>query len=62
MAETIVGANGIIVPPDGYWQQVREVCDRHEVLMMCDEVMVGFGRIELFEFKDLCDDGLVESP
>jgi taurine--2-oxoglutarate transaminase len=44
MAETIVGANGIIVPPDGYWQKIREICDRHEVLMMCDEVMVGFGR------------------
>ena len=43
-AETIVGANGIIVPPDGYWQKIREICDRHEVLMMCDEVMVGFGR------------------
>lgn len=44
MAETIVGANGIIVPPDGYWQSIREICDRHEMLMMCDEVMVGFGR------------------
>jgi taurine--2-oxoglutarate transaminase len=44
MAETIVGANGIIVPPDGYWQKIRKICDRHEVLMMCDEVMVGFGR------------------
>ncbi len=44
MAETIVGANGIIVPPDGYWQSIREICDRYEMLMMCDEVMVGFGR------------------
>lgn len=44
IAETIVGANGIIVPPDGYWQKVREICDKYEVLMMCDEVMVGFGR------------------
>jgi taurine--2-oxoglutarate transaminase len=44
IAETIVGANGIIVPPDGYWQSIREICDRHEMLMMCDEVMVGFGR------------------
>ena len=42
--ETIVGANGIIPPPDGYWQRIREICTRHEVLMMCDEVMVGFGR------------------
>jgi len=44
IAETIVGANGIIVPPDGYWQKIREICDKYGVLMMCDEVMVGFGR------------------
>ncbi len=44
IAETIVGANGIIVPPDGYWQKIREICNRYEMLMMCDEVMVGFGR------------------
>jgi len=44
IAEPIVGANGIIVPPDGYWQRIREICDRYEVLMICDEVMVGFGR------------------
>lgn len=44
IAETIVGANGIIVPPDGYWQKVREVCNKYEVLLMVDEVMVGFGR------------------
>jgi taurine---2-oxoglutarate transaminase len=43
-AETITGANGIIPPPDGYWQKIREICNRYEVLMMCDEVMVGFGR------------------
>jgi len=44
MAETIVGANGIIVPPDGYWQKIREICDKYEAVMMADEVMVGFGR------------------
>lgn len=44
IAETIVGANGIIVPPDGYWQKIREICNHYEMLMMCDEVMVGFGR------------------
>jgi taurine--2-oxoglutarate transaminase len=42
--ETIVGTNGIIVPPDGYLQSVREVCDRHGILLICDEVMAGFGR------------------
>lgn len=44
IAETIVGANGIIVPPDGYWQKIREICDRYEMLLMVDEVMTGFGR------------------
>ncbi len=44
ISEPIVGANGIIVPPDGYWQRVREICDRYEMLLICDEVMTGFGR------------------
>ena len=44
ISEPIVGANGIIVPPDGYWQMVREICDKHGVLLICDEVMTGFGR------------------
>jgi len=42
--ETIVGTNGILVPPDGYIQGVRELCDRYEILMVADEVMAGFGR------------------
>src|SRR6266566_421279 len=42
--ETIVGTNGIIVPPDGYLQSIREVCDRQGILLICDEVMAGFGR------------------
>jgi taurine--2-oxoglutarate transaminase len=42
--ETIVGTNGILIPPDGYLQGVRELCDRHGILMVCDEVMAGFGR------------------
>ena len=42
--ETIVGTNGILIPPDGYIQGVREICDRHGILMVCDEVMAGFGR------------------
>jgi len=44
IAEPVVGSNGIIVPPDGYWQKIREICDKYEMLMMCDEVMCGFGR------------------
>jgi taurine---2-oxoglutarate transaminase len=42
--ETIVGTNGILIPPDGYLQGVREICDRHGILMVSDEVMAGFGR------------------
>ncbi len=42
--ETIVGTNGILIPPDGYLAGVRELCDRHDILMVCDEVMAGFGR------------------
>jgi len=42
--EPITGANGLIVPPPGYLQGLRELCDRHDILMICDEVMSGFGR------------------
>jgi taurine--2-oxoglutarate transaminase len=44
LMETVVGTNGLIVPPPGYLQSVREVCDRHGVLLILDEVMAGFGR------------------
>ena len=42
--EPITGTNGILVPPDGYLQGVRAICDRYGILMICDEVMTGFGR------------------
>src|SRR5258708_26949803 len=42
--ETIVGTNGILIPPDGYIQGVRDICTRNNILMVCDEVMAGFGR------------------
>lgn len=45
VAEPIVGATlGAAVPPDGYWPAVAEVCRRHGVLLIADEVMTGFGR------------------
>src|SRR5437867_12918675 len=44
LLETVTGTNGIIVPPNGYLQSIREVCDRHGILLVCDEVMAGFGR------------------
>jgi taurine--2-oxoglutarate transaminase len=42
--ETVTGTNGILLPPDGYLEGVRELCTRHGILMACDEVMSGFGR------------------
>ena len=42
--ESVVGTNGILVPPDGYLQGVRDLCNKHGIVMMCDEVMAGFGR------------------
>jgi taurine--2-oxoglutarate transaminase len=42
--ETVTGTNGIIVPPDGYLQGLRQICDRYGILLVCDEVMCGLGR------------------
>jgi taurine---2-oxoglutarate transaminase len=42
--ETVTGTNGILIPPDGYLQGVRELCSRYGILMIADEVMCGFGR------------------
>jgi taurine--2-oxoglutarate transaminase len=42
--ETVVGTNGILIPPDGYLKGVRELCDKYGILMVADEVMAGFGR------------------
>jgi taurine--2-oxoglutarate transaminase len=42
--ETVVGTNGVLVPPDGYMQGLREICDRNGILLIVDEVMAGFGR------------------
>ncbi len=44
LLEPVTGTNGVLIPPDGYLEGVRELCDRHGILMICDEVMTGFGR------------------
>ncbi len=43
-AEPIIGAGGVIVPPPGYYETVREICDRHNILLIMDEVITAFGR------------------
>jgi taurine--2-oxoglutarate transaminase len=42
--ETVVGTNGVLVPPNGYLDGVRQLCDEFGILLIADEVMVGFGR------------------
>jgi taurine--2-oxoglutarate transaminase len=42
--ETVTGSNGVIIPPKGYLAGIREVCDEFGILMVCDEVMSGWGR------------------
>ncbi len=42
--EPVVGTNGVLVPPDGYIQGVRALCDKYHIVMIADEVMAGFGR------------------
>jgi len=44
LIETVTGTNGVIIPPDGYLQGVRGLCDRYGILLIADEVMSGFGR------------------
>ena len=44
LLESVTGTNGILVPPDGYMQGVRALCDKYGILMIVDEVMAGFGR------------------
>ncbi|TWH46534.1 aminotransferase class III-fold pyridoxal phosphate-dependent enzyme [Sporomusa sp. KB1] len=50
--ETVTGSNGVIIPPDGYLQGVRKICDDYGIMMICDEVMAGFGRTgKMFAFE-----------
>ena len=44
IAEPVMGAGGVIVPPPTYFPRLREICDRHDVLLIADEVITGFGR------------------
>jgi adenosylmethionine-8-amino-7-oxononanoate aminotransferase len=44
IAEPVIGSGGVIVPPEDHFPLVREICDRHQVLFISDEVITGFGR------------------
>lgn len=44
IGEPVIGAGGVVVPPDEYWPMVREICDRFDVLLISDEVITGFGK------------------
>lgn len=44
IGEPVMGAGGVIVPPDGYWQEVERICRKYDVLIISDEVITGFGR------------------
>ncbi|MEL7097336.1 MAG: aspartate aminotransferase family protein [Pseudomonadota bacterium] len=44
IAEPVQGAGGVIVPPSTYWPEIQRICDAHEILLIADEVICGFGR------------------
>jgi len=44
IAEPVQGAGGVIIPPDSYWPEIQRICDAHEILLITDEVICGFGR------------------
>ncbi len=51
--ETVTGSNGVIIPPEGYLPGVRKICDEFGILMICDEVMAGWGRTgKMFSFEN----------
>ena len=44
IAEPVQGAGGVIVPPSTYWPQIQKICQQHDILLVADEVICGFGR------------------
>jgi taurine--2-oxoglutarate transaminase len=53
LIETVVGTAGVLVPPPGYLEGVRALCDKHGIMLILDEVMAGFGRTgEWFAFDN----------
>ncbi len=59
IAEPVQGAGGVIIPPATYWPEIQRICDAHEILLIVDEVITGFGRTGKWfgtEFYDLKPD------
>lgn len=44
IGEPVMGAGGVITPPPGYWARVQQICRKYDILLICDEVICGFGR------------------
>lgn len=62
LVEPIQGENGIIVPPEGYLKQCADICKKHNVLLICDEIQTGMGRTGLFlasEHEKVIPDGVL---
>ena len=45
IVEPVAGSTGVLLPPKGYLQRLREICTKHGILLIFDEVITGFGRI-----------------
>ncbi len=62
LVEPMQGEGGIVIPPPGYLAACREICRRHDVLLICDEIQTGLGRTGRFlaaEHEDVVPDGLI---
>ena len=62
MVEPVAGSTGVLVPPKGYLQRLRDICDRHKLLLIFDEVITGFGRLGTMfgaQFFDVTPDMIV---